>query len=38
MKLSELIGLGPVSIDVGSKKIENLAKGSQRGDQVAFHR
>jgi hypothetical protein len=38
MKVSELIGLGPVSIDVGSNKFENLAKGSQRGGQVAFHR
>jgi len=37
MKLSELIGLGPLSIDVGLKKIENLAKGSQTEGQVAFH-
>jgi len=38
MKLSELIGLGPASIGIGSKKFENLAKGSQRGGQIAFHR
>ncbi len=31
MKLSELAGLWPVSIYVGSKKFENLAKGSHRG-------
>jgi hypothetical protein len=29
MKLSEFISLGPANIDVGSKKIENLSKGSQ---------
>jgi hypothetical protein len=29
MKLSELVGLAPVSIAVGSKKIENLVKGSK---------
>ena len=27
MKLSELIGLAPVSIAIGSKEIENLVKG-----------
>jgi len=31
MKLSEPIGLGPVSIDARSRKFENLAKRSQRG-------
>jgi hypothetical protein len=31
MKLSELLGLVPVSIPVGSKKIENLVKGSKWG-------
>jgi hypothetical protein len=31
MKLSELVGLVPVSIPVGSKKIENLVKGSKCG-------
>ena len=34
MKLSELIGLAPVSIAIGSTKIENLVKGSEWGDQV----
>jgi hypothetical protein len=29
MKLSELVGLAPVSITVGSKKIANLVKGSK---------
>jgi hypothetical protein len=29
MKLSELVGLAPVSIAVGSEKIENLVKGSK---------
>ena len=33
MKLSELVGLVPVSIGVGSKKFENLAKGSKWGAQ-----
>jgi hypothetical protein len=37
MKLSELIGLWPVSIYVGSEKFENLAKRSQRKDKVGFH-
>jgi hypothetical protein len=38
MKLSELIGRWPVSIYIGSKKIENLAKGSKRrGSNVGFH-
>jgi hypothetical protein len=34
MKLSELVGLAPVSIPVGSKKIENLVKGFKLGDKV----
>jgi hypothetical protein len=29
MKISELVELAPVSITVGSKKIENLVKGSK---------
>jgi hypothetical protein len=29
MKHSELVGLAPVSIAVGSEKIENLVKGSK---------
>ncbi len=29
MKISELVGLAAVSIDIGSKKIENLVKGSK---------
>jgi hypothetical protein len=29
MKLSELVGLASVSIAVGSKKLENLVKGSK---------
>jgi hypothetical protein len=29
MKLSELAGLAPVSIALGSEKIENLVKGSK---------
>jgi hypothetical protein len=29
MKIFELIGLGPVSIDAGEKKIDCLAKGFQ---------
>jgi hypothetical protein len=37
MKLSELIGLWPVSIYVGLKKFENLAKGFRRGGNVGFH-
>ncbi len=32
MKLSELVGLVPVVIAVGSKKIENLVKGSKWGE------
>jgi hypothetical protein len=37
MKLSELIGLGPVSIDVASKKFENLANKFHRGDKARLH-
>jgi len=37
MKLSELVGLGPVSIDVASKQFENLAKEFHRGDKARFH-
>ncbi len=32
MKLSELVGLVPVVIAVGSKKIENFVKGSKWGE------
>jgi hypothetical protein len=32
MKVSELAGLVPVVIAVGSKKIENLVKGSKWGE------
>ncbi len=34
MKRFELIDIQPVSIDVGLKKFENLAKGSQRGARL----
>jgi hypothetical protein len=38
MKLPELVEIVPVSIAIGSKKIENLVKGSKWGGKTGLPR